>query len=96
MWNPRLGPALVSGAVTRIPTGAPSSTLASSPVSLPCLTSMPARRAPITVLPRTVPPLARTSSKPVPALSARFSRKVAAPAPRAANADPRASDASFR
>ncbi len=80
----------------RMAAGAPSSALLSMLVSPPCLASMATRRAPITVLPRIVPPLSRVSSKPVAALSARFSRKVTLQIPRATNAATVASEASFR
>ena len=82
--------------VIRMPDGPPSSTLASSPVSPPCVTSMAARRAPMTVLPRMTPPESRSSWNPMPALSARFSRKVAVQVARAAYAATSANEASFR
>jgi hypothetical protein len=50
----------------------------------------------MTVLPRMTPPESRSSWNPMPALSARFSRKVAVQVARAAYAATSANEASFR
>ena len=65
-------------------------------LSVPWSLTIPAVRAPMTVLPRTVLPPEWSSRKPIPALSARFSRKVLLQPNAAVNAARSADEASLR
>ena len=59
-----------------MPTRPPRSTLASSVTSLPCSSTIPAMREPMTVFARTALAFRWSRRNPKAALSARFSRKV--------------------